>query len=88
LARKLKNFFVEATFENPNKSEGLLVVTKNVDHYDFEINSPKFTSPAEAFHWYSCKVILYADDTKKEIIGRHYQLIYQESAAQQRMKHI
>jgi len=86
LDRKLTKFFVETFFENPATDEADLHTTQDVDHYDFNVDSPVFTTPAQPYHWYTVKMYLYSDSTKEQLLGKHFQLVYLEPAALQRRR--
>lgn len=59
--RKLDNFFLEVTFENPDHTGEPFVIEQPIDHYDIDLKSPKFSvTPEKA--WY---VKLLATDLKK-----------------------
>jgi len=72
--RKLENFFLEVTFPHPQTNEPI-IVEQSVDHYDIEIQSPNFTTPAVPNTWHLVKLVLYKDATKQEVVGRHWQAV-------------
>jgi len=86
LERKLTKFYIEVFFENPCKTEAPLFLAKEIDHYDFEVDSPNFTVTAQPYHWYTTKMYLYSDKTKEKLIGKHFQMVFLEAAAMQRRR--
>jgi tetratricopeptide (TPR) repeat protein len=86
LERKLNKFFIEMFFDNPCKSEKPLFASQEVAHYDFVVDSPNFSVPAQPYNWYTTKMFIYADSTKQQLLGKHFQVVFLEPAALQRRR--
>lgn len=77
IRKKLDNgVFLEVYFENPADKNSPIVLTKNIypDAKEIAITSPKIYG-LKSYHNYEVIVNIYTDASKKELLGRHRQLV-------------
>eukprot|EP01127_Copromyxa_protea_P019943 TRINITY_DN6574_c0_g1_i1.p1 TRINITY_DN6574_c0_g1~~TRINITY_DN6574_c0_g1_i1.p1 ORF type:complete len:718 (-),score=123.93 TRINITY_DN6574_c0_g1_i1:89-2242(-) len=73
--RKLDSFYAQIVYEFPTKNKEVVVEEKKIEGYFFDLVSPTFVFNGEE-GWYLFTIYIYKDETKLEMLGKHYQPIF------------
>jgi len=78
--RKISQFYLVTTFENPADAEAPIVVEQEVSDYDFTVVSPAVTDIAPQTG-YLVKMDMYLDSSKNSKISSHWQIVFRNPKA-------